>query len=151
MSKRNKRLYLDVCVHCRPFDDQSIMRIRLETDAYLMIMGAVQERHYACIVSPVHFMEAEEIPNFSERMELLSILEKQKRKISYQNDIVRARILELIKLKFGSGDAAHIAFAEAIADEFITCDDILLKKAKKNDLKIPVYSPLEFISKEELK
>lgn len=151
MKKKVKRLYLDVCVHCRPFDDQSAMRIRLETDSYFMIMAAVQEKRYKCVVSPVHIMEIEKISNFNERMELLTILSNMKSNISYQKDSVRKRIMELIKLKFGPADAAHIAFAEVIADVFITCDDILLKKAKKYNISIPVVAPLDFISKEELK
>lgn len=151
MKKYIKKLYLDVCVHCRPFDDQSAMRIRLETDSYLMIMAAVQEKRYKCIVSPVHFMEVSKISNFNERLELLTILSNMKSSISYQKDSVQKRIIELINLKFGAADAAHIAFAEVIADEFITCDDILLKKAKKNNILIPVVTPLDFISKEELK
>ena len=31
-------LYLDVCTLCRPFDDQNMMRIRLETDSYHLIL-----------------------------------------------------------------------------------------------------------------
>ena len=116
-----------------------------------MIMAAVQEKKYSCIVSPVHFMEAEAIPNFNERTEILSFLSNIKCRISYRRDAVRKRLLELIKLSFGPGDAAHLAFAEAIADEFITCDDVLLKKTKKHDIFIPVLDSLTFISKEELK
>lgn len=149
--KKVKRLYLDNCMHCRPFDDQSAMRIHLETDAYLMIMAAVQEKRYSCVISPVHFMEAEAISNFNERMELLSFLSNIKKKISYDNNTVRKRILELIRKKFGPGDAAHLAFAEVTADEFITCDDVLLNKTKRHDILIPVYNPLDFISKENLK
>lgn len=151
MKKKGKKLYLDVCVHCRPFDDQSAMRIRLETDSYFMIMAAVQEKRYECMVSPVHFMEVRKISNFNERMELLTMLSNMKSNISYHKDSVRKRILELVQFKFGPADAAHIAFAEVISDEFITCDDILLKKATKNNVLIPVTAPLDFISKEELK
>jgi hypothetical protein len=38
------RLYLDVCIICRPYDDQKMMRIRLETDAKKKRMESV-ERH----------------------------------------------------------------------------------------------------------
>jgi predicted nucleic acid-binding protein len=37
---------------------------------------------------------------------------------------------------FGVADAAHVAFAEQLADVFIACDDKLLKKCRKASLKI---------------
>lgn len=37
------RVYLDVCVLNRLFDDQRQMRIRLETDAILLILKFIQE------------------------------------------------------------------------------------------------------------
>ena len=51
---------------------------------------------------------------------------------------------------FGVADAAHIAFAEQLADFFITCDDKLLRRCKKSELNILVHSPVEFVSQEEL-
>ena len=35
---RKPLLYLDVCTLGRPFDDQNMMRIRLETDSYHLIL-----------------------------------------------------------------------------------------------------------------
>ena len=35
------RLYLDVCTFCRPFDNQNMMRIRLETDSYYLMNETV--------------------------------------------------------------------------------------------------------------
>jgi hypothetical protein len=33
-----KRIYLDVCCLCRPFDDQNVHRIRMETEAITEIL-----------------------------------------------------------------------------------------------------------------
>jgi len=52
-----KRLYLDVCTLCRPYDDQNLMRIRLETDAFFLILQAIQNNIYEMITSPVHEAE----------------------------------------------------------------------------------------------
>jgi len=41
---QKKRLYLDVCTLCRPFDDQNMMRIRLETDAFYLILRNIQNK-----------------------------------------------------------------------------------------------------------
>ncbi len=40
------RIYLDVCSLCRPFDDQSYTRIRLETEAVNLILSRVKSKHY---------------------------------------------------------------------------------------------------------
>jgi len=49
-----KRLYLDVCTYCRPFDNQNALRIRLETDAFYLIMKHIKEGKYKAVLSPVH-------------------------------------------------------------------------------------------------
>jgi len=76
MERQNQtRLSLDICTLCRPFDDQSLMRIRLETNAYYLILQALQDARYVMIVSPVHFAEAEAISDVEERQEVLAVLE----------------------------------------------------------------------------
>ncbi len=40
------RLYLDNCCFNRPFDDQSTLTVRLETEAKLHIQGAIRAGHY---------------------------------------------------------------------------------------------------------
>ena len=32
----------------------------------------------------------------------------------------------------------------------ITCDDKLIKKSRKEDVRVPVYNPIEFVIKEDL-
>ncbi len=66
-------------------------------------------------------------------------------------DLQRAqkRALFLRENGIGIADSAHVAFAEQLADCFITCDDKLLKRCHMIDLKIPVMSPVEFITLEE--
>jgi len=54
-------VYLDVCTLCRPFDDQSFLRIRLETDAVNLVMSKIHEGLLRLAVSPVHFVEISSI------------------------------------------------------------------------------------------
>jgi hypothetical protein len=65
-------------------------------------------------------------------------------------DLIKARYRaeDLINMEFGIGDAAHVAFAEQIAELFITCDDKLLKRCAQTALRIVAINPLEFIAKE---
>lgn len=144
-----KTLYLDVCVLSRPFDDQNQLRIRLETDAVFLILRRIETGLYRAVVSPAHYKEVSAIRETSERLEMESLLSRLDK--SCECDLIQARhrAEALIDMGFGIADAAHVAFAEQLAEFFITCDDKLLKWCKQTALRITTMSPLEFIAQEE--
>lgn len=144
-------VYLDVCALCRPFDDQTFLRIRLETDAVNLIMSKIHEGSLMLAISPVHFAEIKAIPNDIERIELLSIIERCGVILDIDKSMTRNRADELTLLGFGPADAAHIAFAEAGKALFITCDDKLLKKCSKYEIFTWCGSPIQFCAKEDLR
>jgi predicted nucleic acid-binding protein len=146
-----KKLYLDVCTLCRPFDNQNLMRIRLETDAYYLILNAIQKKKYELVTSPMHFKEVESIKDIQEKIQIIHLLDVYGEEPSFDNATARKRADELIRLKFGIADGVHLAFAEQSADCLITCDDKFLKRSKKTATKIEVINPIEFCIKEELK
>jgi predicted nucleic acid-binding protein len=146
-----KKLYLDVCTLCRPFDDQDLMRIRLETDALYLIFQNIINGNYDLIVSPVHIKEIESIDDMRERLEVTGFLNRFGTSPRWNMKKIRERAEHLFSLKFGLADAAHLAFAENSGDIFITCDDKILKKAVKNNVKILTINPIEFCIKENLK
>jgi predicted nucleic acid-binding protein len=145
-----KRLYLDICTYCRPFDDQNFLRLRSETDAFYLITQHIKKGLYQAVVSPVHFKEVSAITSLKKRVEIQALLNQGNTQFSYDADKARQRADELHALKFGVADAAHVAYAEQIADVFITCDDKLLKKCKKTSLSIVAMNPIEFIVSEDL-
>ena len=61
-----KKVYLDVCALCRPFDDQQQVRIRLETAAVELILAHIRPAELELIVSPVHNVEIEAITDTEE-------------------------------------------------------------------------------------
>lgn len=63
----------------------------------------------------------------------------------------RARAEALHARKFGIADAAHVAFAEAAVDFFISCDDRLVKKCRREKVAVTTMNPVEFTIAEELK
>ena len=136
---------------CRPFDNQDFMRIRLETDAYYLILDKIQKKFYELIASPVHFREIQDISDVEEKYQLLYLLNNFSKNPVHDLKKTMNRTEELILLNFGVADAAHIAFAEQTADVFISCDDKLLKKCKKNGIKIKTMNPIEFCNEEELR
>ena len=149
--QKPKRLYLDICTLCRPFDDQSQMRIHLETNAYYLILQALQNARYTMVVSPVHFEEANAISDVEERQEIVAVLESLGTTAECDVAAARARAEYLHARKFGLADAAHVAFAEATADIFISCDDRLVKKCRREKVVVTTLNPVEFTIAEDLK
>ena len=146
-----KSIYIDVCALSRPFDDQSYLRIRLETEALNLIFLNIKGGKYRLLISSVHFKEIDAISESYERIELQAILEILGEPIKANLIKVRERAEELLKLNFGIADAAHVAFAEHATAEFITCDDILIKKCLNHRIAVWSGSPVSFCEKEGLR
>ena len=144
-------IYIDVCAICRPFDEQSYLRIKLETEAVNLILAKVEYGSYKLLVSPVHLKEIEAISDVSERIELQTLLDKIGKPIKVDMGKTRARAEELTYLGFGVADAAHVAFAEQSQAQFITCDDRLIKKCLTYKISVWCGNPVAFCEKEQLK
>ena len=149
--KTKKSIYLDVCVLSRPFDDQSYLRIRLETEAVNLILSKIQNGEYTLAVSPVHWEEIKAISEIFERIDLQERLRTMGKPIKTDSDIARKRADELCELNFGIADAAHVAFAEQGGAEFISCDDSLIKKCLRHKVRIWCGNPVAFCEKEGLR
>ncbi len=149
--KKPKAIYLDVCALSRPFDDQGYLRIRIETEAVNLILTATREGFYKLMFSAVHDEEINAIDDPVERTELLSLLAGLGNRISEKSRIVRSRAEELAKMGFGVADAAHVAFAEYVGADFISCDDRLIKQCRNHDIKSWCGNPVGYCEKEGLK
>ena len=139
------RIYLDNCCFNRPFDDQRLIRNRLETEAKLYIQEKILNCNYELVWS--YILEYENFNNpFEIRRKAISIWKN----IACINMLETQEILlsakEIIK-RYGlkSKDALHIACAiEAKSFYFLTTDDIIIRKLK--DLKtIQVVNPINLI------
>ena len=146
-----KSIYLDVCALCRPFDDQSFLRISLETQAVNLIIAAIRNGRYEMLFSPVHKIEIASIEEELERTHLLTMLETLGRPVRVDKKATRRRAEELVNKGFGVADATHVAFAEQSGAEFITTDLKLIKKCIRQKIRIWCGSPIMFSEKEDLK
>jgi predicted nucleic acid-binding protein len=132
-----KPIYIDVCALSRPFDEQNYLRIRLETEAMNLILLKVREGKYKLLFSAVHIKEIEAISDVIERVELQMILDRLGEPIKADLAATRSRAEKLVRLGFGIADAAHVAFAEQLGAQLITCDDRLVKKCLVHKVKCP--------------
>lgn len=144
------KLYLDVCTLCRPFDDQHKMRIRLETDSYFLIMQAIQNEAYELLYSKVHEEEIAAINDVIERTEIIETIYQNGKRCNGDFQAIKKRAVDLVNVGLGIADAAHVAFAEVNADYFISCDDRLIKRSKREKVNVIMMTPVEFCVQENL-
>jgi len=140
------RVYLDCCSLQRPFDDRSQPRIAVEAEAVLVILALCESQQVRLISSESLLFEIGRIPDQTRREDALTILRLAKETVELTTEVeVLARILMASGLK--PLDALHLASAStAKADNFCTCDDKFLRKAKTlNGLETRVVSPTELV------
>ena len=144
------KVYLDNCCFNRPYDDQDILLIRIETEVKLEIQDRIRSGLIDLVWSYILDFENSQNPH-----------EERKEEISEWRNIAKEKIVEsesllvamraIKKQGIKSIDALHISCAaEAKCDYFITVDKgILNKKHFVNTIKI--RSPIDFIEEQESK
>jgi predicted nucleic acid-binding protein len=144
-----KKVYLDVNIYNRPFDDQSQVRIRLETISIFSIMQRIKKRELLLVWSFIIDYENSLNPYDDVRQEvdfLSSIVSKS----ILPSDTIVTQAMKFESMGIKPRDALHVACAlEAGADYFLTCDDKLINKASSiRGLKI--LNPIRFIEETEV-
>jgi len=138
-----EKIYLDNCAFNRPYDDQTILRIHLETQAKLQIQKETLTGKYSLVWSFIL-----EYENKANPFEFKSNAIQEWKEVAKENVIMNEEIIKIAnKLKkegLRTKDALHIACAAyANVDYFITTDKKLLNK----DMDIvKIISPVEYIS-----
>lgn len=138
------KIYLDNCCFNRPFDDQSQLRILLESEAKLRIQENIRSGTFELVWSYILDYENSQNP-FRERRE--QIIKWQ----TYSNNDIQEseEVLNIASIIMKHGlkklDSLHLACAiKAKTNYFLTTDDGVIKKAKhiKN---IQIVDPIGFI------
>ena len=143
------RVYLDNCSYNRPYDDQSQMRIYLETQAKLHIQDMIRQEKIELVTSYIldfensnnrSIQKKQTIEKFMKEYAALYVSNKNENDITI---IANAIMGTGIKEK----DAYHVACAViAECNYFVTTDDRLLKYQSE---KIELVTPGEFIRRME--
>jgi predicted nucleic acid-binding protein len=142
-------IYLDVCCLNRPLDDSCQDRIRLETEAVLLIYRKYRLGEWDLISSEAIELEIRRTPDAQRLEQVMLALSVAKSTIPI-NETLRQRAVRLTKLGFKAFDSAHIASAEASsADVMLTTDDRLLRNAARhqNQLCIAIDNPVSWLLK----
>ena len=142
------KIYADINVYCRPFDDMRQFRIRLEAAACQEIFHRVEMQEYQLVWSYILELENSQNPFPEQREEVLRIAGNCQEVIVGDEQLL-ARALELEKTwKCRAKDALHLACAERAGSKvFLTCDDGLIKRTQGR-LSFLVENPVDFLRKE---
>ena len=138
------RIYLDICCFNRPFDDQSDLMVRLQTEAKLHVQAMIRESELSLIWSAMMDIENAANPDLNRKMVIADWQQLSVLDITV-NDQVEAVANTLVQIGVKPMDALHIACAlEAHADYFLTTDKALLRKMAKHQT-LSVVDPIEFV------
>lgn len=140
------KVYFDTCSLQRPLDDKSQLRIALEAEAMVGMMMLVDLGNIQLISSEALLFETYKTPQVYRQRYMLNALNKGQIVVKLTTAIKQqANTFTTVGIK--PLDALHLACAQAAgAHYFCTCDDKLLKQAKRlTDYQTLVVSPLELI------
>ena len=137
------RVYLDMCCLKRPFDAPTNERVRLETEAVLVIMSAPVDA-----ISFVHALaqdlENDQNPVVARASRVRRWLQGIPLEDLVDHDL-EDRTSQLVELGLRSFDALHVASSElASADVVVTCDDRFLAVGRRSSeqLRVRVIDPI---------
>jgi predicted nucleic acid-binding protein len=138
------RIYLDNCCFNRPFDDQSQIRIRLESEAKLKIQDDIIEGSINFVWS--YILEAENTANpFEERERAIREWRQHAIMNIKENSAILEKAKDLNQKGVRSKDALHIACAiSAGCKYFLTTDDKILNKNEIIE-ELTITDPIGFI------
>lgn len=140
------RVYLDTNIWGRPFNEQKLKRIQMESDAFFKILeGAYYQQKYEIIGSLILDDEIEQIEGMMKKDAAKALVDLFVAKKIRDFSISLLKALKILGLK--EKDMMHLAFAIDNADYFITCDDEIVNKKKEieEQFKIKVVNPVEFV------
>ena len=142
------KIYMDVCCLCRPFDDQTIGRVRLEVTAVQEIIRRCATQEFTMITSEAITEELSKIPDINKRLRVEKITLVAKEHILIDKGII-SRMHELIAMGGDGMDSLHIACAERAGAVFLTTDDDLITFFKLHqNIQVHIQNPVTWLKEE---
>ena len=137
------KIYLDVCCFNRPYDDQTQLRIQLESAAKLMIQSLIVEGHINFVWSYVLEFENAKSP-FPEKRDTILAFKRFASETILPNPEIEETAKELQSKGWKAFDSLHVACATFVGcDYLLTVDDGVLNKHCEG---IEITDPVIFIN-----
>ncbi len=138
------KVYLDNCCFNRPFDDQSQLRILLESEAKLRIQENIRSGTFELVWSYILDYENSKNPFRERREQIIKWRTYSDEDVEESEEVLNIAVM-IMKYGIKKLDSLHLACAiKANTDYFLTTDDGVIKKATliKN---IQIVDPIDFI------
>ena len=127
------RIYLDMCCFNRPYNDQTQSRIRIETEAKVVIQQKIKNAECELLWSSILDFECAKNPFEEHRIAILN-WRNIASVVTMSDEYVLERAANLMMRGIGKYDALHVACSIAgEAELFVTTDDRLLKRLQASD------------------
>lgn len=128
----------------RPFDNQSHIRIRLETEAKLFIQDKIKNNQLELMWSYILEVENAHNPHDERRNTIIKWKEIANFHIT-ETESILSNARKLAEFGVKTKDALHVASAiEGKANYFLTTDDQLLSATNRSGM-IKALNPVEYI------
>lgn len=140
------KIYLDNCSYNRPFDSQSQIKIRLESEAKLYIQAGIRAKKYSLLWSYMLDMENSANP-YEEKRNAILPWKEMANAYCPSSDMILSMGKKIMLLGIKAKDSLHIACAiELGCDHFITTDSGLTNKKVSG---ITIINPIDFVRETE--
>ncbi len=143
------RVYLDMCCYNRPYDDQSQLRISMETQSKLHIQSLIKEGKLELITSYMLRYECGNNPFEMRRNTIFEFIDKNA--YAYvgieRKEVIETKAAEIMKTGIKFKDACHVASAIYANCDYFVSTDIRLLKYKTEEIKM--VTPVEFVMETE--
>ena len=138
------KIYLDNCCFNRPFDDQSQLRILLESEAKLRIQENIRSGTFELVWSYILDYENSQNPFRERREQIIKWRTYSDEDIGESEEVLNIASM-IMKHGIKKMDSLHLACAiKANTDYFLTTDDGVIKKAIHIQ-NIQIVDPIGFI------
>ena len=138
------RVYLDNCCYNRPFDEQTQLKVRLETEAKLRVQAMMRDGKVEYAWSDILSQEVFDNPFPYRREKILEWRHGAVCTVEMTTDVI-ADADELAEKGLKAADALHVASAAAAdCDYFITTDIRLLRRIRQFKV-TRILNPMEFL------
>jgi hypothetical protein len=140
------KIYLDICSYNRPFDDQTQMKIHLETESKLYIQAGAREGKFLLVWSYMLDFENDDNP-YEEKKNAIAPWKEIAVEYCSSSDEILTLGHKIMAHGIKAKDALHIACAiMSHCDYFVTTDKKLINKSI-NEIKI--VNPIDFVRETE--
>ena len=138
------KVYLDNCVYNRPFDDQTQIKISLESEAKKHIQLLITGKTIGLVYSYVNRLENDDNPYTTRKNSISAFFKNADYYISSDHaDVVEEKACKIMRSGVKPRDSLHVACAlEGKCEYFIITDKPLLKYSSTD---IIICNPIQFL------